>query len=124
MDALAFLNTVTPAKRSHLAPFWNDVVMLRNSGCSLKQVCAFLAVNNVTMSVAGLSKYIKRQEVRRGVAAAAAVTPLVPVVTPTATVPTLDLVASGGMTRTERVLATPSPHFSFKQQQKLEKDQK
>lgn len=63
MDANEFLKKVTPAgQRSRLAPFWNDITKLRQSGCTLEQVCEFLATNGVQMSIAGLSKYIKRRE--------------------------------------------------------------
>jgi hypothetical protein len=63
VDANEFLKKVTPAgQRSRLAPFWNDITKLRQSGCTLEQVCEFLATNGVQMSIAGLSKYIKRRE--------------------------------------------------------------
>ncbi|ARU33023.1 hypothetical protein CAP31_14680 (plasmid) [Sulfuriferula sp. AH1] len=63
MDANEFLKKVTPAgQRSRLVPFWNDITKLRQSGCTLEQVCEFLAANGVQMSIAGLSKYIKRRE--------------------------------------------------------------
>ena len=63
MDASEFLKKITPAaKRSRLAPFWEDIKKLRQSGCTLEQVCEFLAANGVQMSIAGLSKYIKRRE--------------------------------------------------------------
>ena len=63
MDANEFLKKVTPAvKRSRLAPFWEDIKKLRMSGCTLEQVCEFLSINGVQMSIAGLSKYIKRRE--------------------------------------------------------------
>lgn len=63
MDANEFLKKVTPAaQRSRLAPFWNDITQLRDSNCTLEQVCEFLAANGVQISIAGLSKYIKRRE--------------------------------------------------------------
>ena len=63
MDENEFLKKVTPAvKRSRLAPFWEDIKKLRMSGCTLEQVCEFLSINGVQMSIAGLSKYIKRRE--------------------------------------------------------------
>lgn len=62
MDANEFLEKTTPtAQRSRLAPFWNDITMLREKGCTLKQVCEFLAINGVQISIAGLSMYIKRR---------------------------------------------------------------
>jgi hypothetical protein len=58
-----FLKTITPAvQRSRLAPFWDDIVKLRAHGCSLDQVCQFLAANQVQISITGLSKYIRRRE--------------------------------------------------------------
>ena len=63
MDANEFLKKVTPAaQRSRLAPFWNDITKLRENGCTLEQVCEFLAANGVQISIAGLSKYIKRRD--------------------------------------------------------------
>ncbi len=48
MDANEFLKKVTPAgQRSRLAPFWNDITKLRQSGCTLEQVCEFLAANGL-----------------------------------------------------------------------------
>lgn len=62
MDANEFLKKVTPAaQRSRLAPFWNDITKLRENNCTLEQVCEFLAANGVQISIAGLSKYIKRR---------------------------------------------------------------
>ena len=67
VSADEFLQTVTPgAQRSRLAPFWNDITKLRESGCTLAQVCEFLAVNGVPISKAGLSKYIKRRQEKQG----------------------------------------------------------
>ena len=63
MDALEFLSRVTPGKQhSRLTPFLADITLLRQHGCTLEQVCEFLASNNVLISVAGLSKFIKRRE--------------------------------------------------------------
>jgi len=63
VDANEFLKKVTRAGSvARLAPFWNDITKLRQSGCTLEQVCEFLAANGVQMSIAGLSKYIKRRE--------------------------------------------------------------
>lgn len=63
MDAHEFLKKVAPAaQRSRLAPFWNDIATLRENDCTLEQVRAFLAANGVQISIAGLSKYIKRRE--------------------------------------------------------------
>lgn len=65
MDALEFLSKVTPGKQhSRLTPFLADITLLRQHGCTLEQVCEFLATNNVQISVAGLSKFIKRREER------------------------------------------------------------
>lgn len=63
MDALEFLSKVTPGKQhSRLTPFLADITLLRQHGCTLEQVCEFLATNNVQISIAGLSKFIKRRE--------------------------------------------------------------
>ena len=63
MDANEFLRNVTPAvKRSRLVPYWDDIAKLRASNCSLGQVCGYLRENGVQISIAGLSKYIKKHE--------------------------------------------------------------
>lgn len=63
MDANEFLRNVTPAvKRSRLVPYWEDIAKLRARNCTLDQVCGFLRENGVHISIAGLSKYIKRRE--------------------------------------------------------------
>lgn len=60
-----FLEKIVPAaKGSRLAPYWEDIKTLRGKKCTLSQVCDFLAENDVEMSVAGLSKYISRREVK------------------------------------------------------------
>ena len=65
MNADEFLKSVTPARqRSRLAPHWGDIVKLRAHGYSLVQICQFLAANQVQISVAGLSQYIRRQEAK------------------------------------------------------------
>lgn len=72
MDADEFLKRVEPAaKRSRLAPFLDDIKKLRGEGCTLDQVREFLAANGVTISVAGLSKFLKRQEEKPGAGQAA-----------------------------------------------------
>lgn len=135
MDANEFLKKVTPAaQRSRLAPFWNDITKLRGSGCTLEQVCEFLAANGVQISIAGLSKYIKRREEKgegeqvaeqvarperpKPVASQKPVTPKEePVAAP---IPG----STGGKSKTEQVLETPNKSFSFKQLQKQEKEAK
>lgn len=63
MDTNEFLKNVTPAvKRSRLVPYWDDIAKLRASNCTLSQVCGYLRENGVQISIAGLSKYIKRRE--------------------------------------------------------------
>lgn len=65
MDADEFLKKVAPlAPRSRLAPYWGDIVKLRAHGCTLDQVREFLAVNQVQISMAGLSQYIRRREAK------------------------------------------------------------
>lgn len=63
VDVNDFLKNVTPASpRSRLTPFWSDIVKLRKNDCSLNQVRTFLKANGVEISIAGLSKYIKKRE--------------------------------------------------------------
>ena len=63
MDTNEFLKNVTPAvKRSRLVPYWDDIAKLRASNCTLSQVCGYLRENGVQISIAGLSKYMKRRE--------------------------------------------------------------
>lgn len=63
LDVNEFLRNVTPAAtRSRLAPYWDDITKLRDSDCTLGQVCAFLKGNGVNISVVGLSTYIKRRK--------------------------------------------------------------
>lgn len=63
MDANEFAQMFKPGtQRSRLAPFWNDIAQLREGGYTLEQVCRFLAMNGVAITVAGLSTYIKRRE--------------------------------------------------------------
>lgn len=62
MKAEEFLKRVTPAaRRSKLVPHLEDIKKLRAAGCTLDQVCDFLRENGVTMTVAGLSAYLRRQ---------------------------------------------------------------
>lgn len=62
MDANEFLKLVSPAgKKSRLAPFLNDIEKLRTAGCTLEQVQDFLQRNGITISVSGLSAYLRRQ---------------------------------------------------------------
>jgi len=62
MKAEEFLKRITPAaRRSKLAPHFEDINKLRAAGCTLDQVCEFLRENGVTMTVAGLSAYLRRQ---------------------------------------------------------------
>lgn len=62
-DAKEFLKDLTPAaKQSRLVPYLDDITMLRDSNCSLEQVREFLESNGVTISVPGLSTFIKRRK--------------------------------------------------------------
>jgi len=66
MNADEFLMQVTPAApRSRLTPHGNDIIKLRDKGCSLEQVCQFLAANGVQITVAGLSKFLRKQAGKR-----------------------------------------------------------
>jgi hypothetical protein len=63
MDADEFLKQVHPAaKRSRLAPFHDDIIKLRDRGYTLQQICDFLKLNNINISLAGLSKYLKKED--------------------------------------------------------------
>jgi hypothetical protein len=63
LEVNEFLRNITPAAtRSRLAPYWEDITKLRESNCTLGQVCAFLKGNGVHISVVGLSTYIKRRK--------------------------------------------------------------
>ncbi|MDP2770551.1 MAG: hypothetical protein Q8O81_12050 [Giesbergeria sp.] len=67
MDANEFLRNVTPGvRRSRLAPYWNEINKLRDGNCTLAQVCEFLDENDVHISIAGLSQYIKRHQREEG----------------------------------------------------------
>ena len=62
MDADEFLKKVAPSvHRSRLSPHWGDIVKLRAHGCTLDQVREFLAANQVQISMAGLSQYIRHR---------------------------------------------------------------
>jgi hypothetical protein len=136
VDANEFLKKVTPAvQRSRLAPFWGDITKLRDSGCTLEQVCEFLAANQVQISIAGLSKYIKRREEKddgRQVQEIALRTEKVPAtkhenaMTPNNEheTPVVPISATGGKIKTEQLLDAPNKNFSFKQLQKNAKESK
>lgn len=62
MDADSFLKQNAPRPRSAMADYWEDIKKLRAAGYTLEQVRSFLAANGVTVSVAAISKYIKRRE--------------------------------------------------------------
>lgn len=62
MNADEFLKQVLPAsKPSRLAPYLNDLNMLRQSGYTFKQAQDFLRRNDVTISIGGLAAYLQRQ---------------------------------------------------------------
>lgn len=62
MDADSFLKQNAPRPRSAMADYWDDIKKLRAAGCTLEQVREFLAANGVAVSIAAISKYIKRRE--------------------------------------------------------------
>jgi len=67
VNAKEYLKTTPPAfKRSRLAPYWNDIAQLRGRDYTLGQVREFLVNNGVQISIAGLSQYINRREMRCG----------------------------------------------------------
>jgi hypothetical protein len=135
VDANEFLKKVTPAaQRSRLAPFWSDITKLRGSGCTLEQVCEFLAANGVQISIAGLSKYIKRREEKGEGEQVSESTarpekakrtedekPITPKEEPAA----VPMPAStAGKLKTEQLLEAPNKTFSLKQLQKQAKESK
>lgn len=63
MDVEKFLATVEKkgGKRSRLEPFISDIMKLREENCSLNQVREYLQLNDIEISVAGLSAYIQRR---------------------------------------------------------------
>lgn len=65
MDANEYLKKVAPgARRSKLAPWLEDIRKLRANDYTLEQVCAFLEANGVTITIAGLSAYLRRMDAR------------------------------------------------------------
>ncbi len=61
MSAGDFLKQVTPAaRRSKLVPWAADIRLLREAGCSLSQIRAFLAHNDVSIAVSTLNAFITR----------------------------------------------------------------
>lgn len=151
VDAAEFLKKVTPAgQRSRVAPFWNDITKLRESGCTLEQMCAFLAENGVQISIAGLSKYIKRREEKgEGERVHASVSsgqttqgqrlpaPVLstqqsekPAAAPRVLTPEVNsssgavMPGQGGKNRVDQLVATPDKNFSLKALQSKQKDTK
>ena len=62
MNVDDFLKATEPkVKRSVLDPFYDDIKKLRNHGRTLSQVCDYLKLNNVEITVAGLSKFLERR---------------------------------------------------------------
>lgn len=63
MDVENFLSMVKrkAGKRSRLEPFISDIMKLREENCSLNQVREFLQLNDIEISVSGLSAYIQRR---------------------------------------------------------------
>lgn len=65
MNADDFLKQVQPGvRRSRLAPYVADIRKLRDSGCTWDQVRMFLQKNGVSVSIAALSDYMRRQEAK------------------------------------------------------------
>jgi len=49
-------------RRSRLAPYLGDIRKLRNDGYTLEQIREFLALNQISISIRGLTAYLQRQE--------------------------------------------------------------
>jgi hypothetical protein len=63
MDPDQFLAGITPsAKRSKLTPYRSDIAKLRNSGCSLQQICDYLSHQNVSIKPSGLAKFLSKKQ--------------------------------------------------------------
>lgn len=65
ISTAAFLQHVSPRKasltNSRLEPWYEQIKGLREAGCTLEQVKDFLAEIGVTITVTGISNYLKRR---------------------------------------------------------------
>jgi hypothetical protein len=63
MDEEQFRRSERPGRRgSQLSPHLASIRRLRAEGYTLRQVCKWLRTNDVSVSVAGLSIFLKRAE--------------------------------------------------------------
>jgi hypothetical protein len=61
-----FFRSTTPAgKGSKLIDFWTEIEAARAKKYTLAQICEWLARNDVSVTIQGLSKFIKTQEAKR-----------------------------------------------------------
>lgn len=61
-----FFRSTTPAgKGSKLIDFWTEIEAARVKKYTLAQICEWLARNDVSVTIQGLSKFIKTQEAKR-----------------------------------------------------------
>ena len=64
MDAATFFENRPPGfnNRSKISPFRNDILEYKKRGYTLVELQEFLAANGVTISLAGISAYIRRMQ--------------------------------------------------------------
>jgi hypothetical protein len=66
MDAATFFENRPPSlnKRSRISPFGSDLLEYKKRGYTLLELQEFLAANGVKISLAGISAYIRRMQLR------------------------------------------------------------
>ena len=64
MDAATFFENRPPGfnNRSKISPFRNDILEYKKRGYTLVELQEFLAANDVKISLAGISAYIRRMQ--------------------------------------------------------------
>ncbi|MGR0113227.1 hypothetical protein [Ralstonia pseudosolanacearum] len=60
-----FRSTVPAGTGSKLIDFWPDIEAARAKKYTLSQICEWLARNDISVTIQGLSKFIRTQEARR-----------------------------------------------------------
>ena len=66
MDAATFFENRPPSlnKRSRISPFGSDLLEYKKRGYTLLELQEFLAANSVKISLAGISAYIRRMQLK------------------------------------------------------------
>jgi hypothetical protein len=49
-------------KKAKMYPFLGDIRSLKESGYSLKEICEYLKINDISITISGLQKFIKKSE--------------------------------------------------------------